>query len=85
MREEKVKVRVVYGLHFRPAGKITEIAMGFDSKITMKTETKVVDLKSFLGVLAAGVKFGDEVLITCDGEDEADALERIKEYLEYGE
>ncbi len=85
MKEEKVKVRVVCGLHFRPAGKITEIAMGFDSKIILKTENREVDLKSFLGVLAAGIKFGDEVTIVCDGEDEDAALDRIKEYLEYGE
>ena len=85
MVEKKVKVKIVSGLHFRPACKITEVAMTFDSKITMKAGNSESDLKSFLGVLTAGVKFGDEVVITCDGQDENEAINRISEFLEFGE
>lgn len=81
MVRQNVRVNILSGLHFRPAGKLTELAMGFNSKITIMMNGNEADAKSFLGVLAACIKCGDEVEIICDGSDEQAALEKIAEFL----
>ncbi len=79
---QKVMVGIGSGLHFRPAEKITAIAMEYPCKITLKKEHSVTDMKSFLSVLAANVKCGEEVVIECDGESESEAMQRIVAFLE---
>lgn len=81
MVKQCVRVNVLSGLHFRPAGKLTELAMGFDSKITILVRENEANAKSFLSVLAACIKCGDEVEVICEGSDEQLALEQITEFL----
>lgn len=81
MVRQSVRVNVLSGLHFRPAGKLTELAMGFDSKITITINGNEANAKSFLGVLAACIKCGDEVEVICEGTDEQNALEQIAAFL----
>ncbi|MDE7430643.1 MAG: HPr family phosphocarrier protein [Lachnospiraceae bacterium] len=81
MVKQRVRVNVLSGLHFRPAGKLTELAMGFDSKITIFVRGNEANVKSFLSVLAACIKCGDEVDVICEGSDEQLALEQITEFL----
>ncbi|MBQ3665582.1 MAG: HPr family phosphocarrier protein [Lachnospiraceae bacterium] len=82
---QKVRIGILSGIHFRPAGRLTELAMEFHSKITMKSGHSSADVKSFLSVLAASVKFGEEVEIICDGDDENEAINKIVNFLENGE
>lgn len=81
MVRQNVRVNVLSGLHFRPAGKLTELAMGFDSEITIAINGNEANGKSFLSILAACIKCGDEVEVICDGSDEQAALEKIAEFL----
>lgn len=81
MVRKNVKVNVLSGLHFRPAGKLTELAMGFESNITIVMNGNEANAKSFLSVLAACIKCGDEVEVLCDGIDEQEALDKIAEFL----
>ena len=43
----------------------------------IKKNEKSVNAKSVLGILSAGVKYGDEIELICDGSDEEDALETL--------
>lgn len=81
MVRQNVRVNVLSGLHFRPAGKLTELAMGFDSNISIVINGNEANAKSFLSVLAACIKCGDEVEVLCDGTDEQAALNKIVEFL----
>ena len=81
MIEQKVTVQIRSGLHFRPAEKITAIALEYPCVVKLKKKDFLADMKSFLSVLAANVKVGEEVVILCDGEKEAEAMERIVEFL----
>lgn len=81
MVRQNVRVNVLSGLHFRPAGKLTELAMGFDSSISIVINGNEANAKSFLSVLAACIKCGDEVEVLCDGTDEQAALNKIVEFL----
>ena len=73
------KVRVVNptGLHLRPAGVLCREALKYRCTVTITFEDSVVNAKSVLSVLGACVKCQDEITLTCDGEDEAEALEDL--------
>ncbi|MBQ3584558.1 MAG: HPr family phosphocarrier protein [Lachnospiraceae bacterium] len=81
MVSQNVRVNISSGLHFRPAGKLTELAMSFEAEITLAINGHEANAKSFLGVLAACIKNGDEVTVICDGTDEQMALEKITGFL----
>lgn len=84
MVSEKVIITVESGLHFRPADKLSMAAHKYECGIMFKVGNHVGSLKSFLGILAAGVKQGSEVEIMCDGRDEEEALRDIVELIRTG-
>ena len=85
MVSKKVKIVNATGLHLRPAGVLCETAMKYSSKITFTTDNHYeANAKSVLSVLGACVRPGEEIVITCDGEDEAQALEDITTSIESG-
>lgn len=80
----KVIVSEALGLHLRPAGKLCEISLNYQSKIQIRKDTSLMNAKSVLGVLAARVQNGDEVEIICEGPDEKEALEAVTKALQEG-
>lgn len=72
------------GLHARPASNLVKAALKFKSKITIINQEKNIDVKSILGVLSAGIVRGTEITLVCDGEDEADALKNLADFIESG-
>ena len=84
MISKRVKVINPSGLHLRPAGNLCNMAMKFTSLITFDYEGGMANAKSVLSVLAACVKSGDEITITCDGQDEEEALNELVAAIEAG-
>ncbi len=63
------------GLHLRPAGILCKAATKFQSHITITTaDGTEANAKSVLSVLSACVKSGDMITLSCDGNDEKEAL-----------
>ena len=62
------------GLHARPASVFCNTALQFQCDITFKLKDKSVNAKSIMAVMAAKVKYGDEIEIICDGADEKEAM-----------
>lgn len=59
--------------------------MKFKSKVNFKyDEQNTANAKSVLSVLGACIKSGAEIELICDGEDEAEALEYLIQYIEDG-
>lgn len=75
--KQKVTVTTESGLHFRPASKLSEEALKYDCEILFKVGDITGSLKSFLGILAAGIKQGCEIEIICEGKEEDVALDNI--------
>lgn len=69
------------GIHARPAGLLVKTAAGFKSKITIAKDGKEVDAKRIFGVMGLAAKKGQEITIKAEGEDEAEAIEAISEFL----
>ncbi len=84
MVSQKVVVMEPTGLHLRPAGKLCEESMKYQSKIELRKGNRIANGKSVLGVLAARVQQGDEVEIRCEGEDEEEALLALTQLLQQG-
>ncbi len=84
MVSQKVTIKNPTGLHLRPAGILCKEAIQYKSLITFSFRDTVANAKSVLSVLGACVKSGDEITLTCEGEDEADALKALVAAIENG-
>jgi phosphocarrier protein len=67
-----------YGLHVRPSVKFSQTVQAFKSKVTVATpEGHTADGSSILGLLSLGLRAGESITVTAEGEDAqqvADAL-----------
>ena len=70
------------GIHARPAGMLVKEASKFASKIMIASPKKEVDAKRIMGVMGLGVKGGDTVKLTIEGEDEEAAAAAMQAFLE---
>ena len=67
-------------VHAYHGKKIADIASSFSCEITILYKRKKVDAKSMMGVISLGNISGD-VIVTFNGEDENEAMEKIKEVI----
>lgn len=82
MKSAQFVVMDPVGLHARPAALFVKLANKFTSDISIcnvSTAGKWVNAKSILGLLACGVKQGDQVEVKAEGTDEAMAVEALEE------
>lgn len=78
----RIVVNDPLGLHLRPAGKLCEISLKYQSKVQLKNGDHVANAKSVLSVLAARVQQGDEIELICDGADEEEVLNALVKMLQ---
>lgn len=81
MITQKIKITNPTGLHLRPAGNLCREAMKFKSRITFEYDGNIANAKSVLSVLGACIKSGDEITLMCEGEDEAEALSYLTDFI----
>jgi len=74
MVSQKVTIKNPSGLHLRPAGILCNEAVKYKSSITFSFRGNTTNVKSVLSVLGSCIKFGDEIELSCSGEDEEEAL-----------
>lgn len=72
------------GLHLKPAAMLCTEAIKYKSAITLSFGNTTTNAKSVLNVLSACVKCNDSITLTCDGEDEQQALEGLARLMESG-
>lgn len=84
MVTKKVKVINPNGIHLRPAGALAQAAMKFKCDVIIEFGDKIIDAKSVLNVMAAGIKCGKEITLICKGKDEEAALQAVAETIETG-
>ena len=78
MKEFKYVITDPEGIHARPAGLLVKTAAGFKSNIVIKKGDKSGDLKRIFGVMGLCAKKDDEIVITAEGEDEAEAMAAVE-------
>jgi phosphotransferase system HPr (HPr) family protein len=81
MTTRDVTIQLKKGVEVSPVAKCVQVASQFKSKIYVERETKKVNAKSIMGMMALGIVPGQTVKISAEGEDEAQALDSIEKYL----
>ena len=82
MKKFTYQVKDQLGIHARPAGMLINEAKKYKSVITIDTGAKKAELTRLMAVMALGVKCGQTVTVTVEGEDEDKALSEIKSFFE---
>lgn len=70
MTTRDVTIEIKQGAEVSPVAKCVQVASQFASKIYVEFETKKVNAKSIMGMMALGITPGQTVKISADGEDE---------------
>lgn len=81
MLKETVRVKGKDGLHARPAAEFVQLCKTIGSDVKLERNGTVVQGKSIIGIMSLGVSRDEEVTVTVEGGDEADAMGAIKELL----
>lgn len=68
------------GIHARPAGLLVKKASSYKSNIFIQKDEKKMDAKKILAVMSLGVKNGQEVTISIDGDDENEAYDELQTF-----
>ena len=67
-----------------PVAMFVQVASRFDSKIYLELEDKKINAKSIMGMMTLGLSAGESVVVSAEGDDEAEAIENIEKYLSSG-
>jgi phosphocarrier protein len=72
------------GLHARAAAKFVNVAARFQSHIRVARDARVMDGKSIMGILLLAASRGSALVISAEGQDEADAVDALSQLVESG-
>ncbi len=81
MQQVKVTVIDPVGLHARPATVAVNAASKFKCEVKVAYNGRTVNMKSIMGVMSLGIPTNSEIEITCEGDDEEEAIKTIEEVL----
>ncbi len=70
------------GVHARPAGLIVDEAKKYSATLTMTCDGKRANAARLMAIMAMGIKYGREVTVIAEGDDEAAAIEGMKQLFE---
>ncbi len=77
---EKITYKITdkNGIHARPAGLIVQAAKQYKAAVTLTCGGKQADCKKLFQLMQMGVKSGDEITVSAEGEDAASAVSEIE-------
>lgn len=81
MITKKIKIQIKDGLEARPVAVLVQVASQFSSSIYVESGNRKVNAKSIMGMMALGLDTGEEVLVSAEGDDEANAMHDIEDFL----
>ena len=79
--KKKIKIRNPQGLHARPASVFVKIANKFESEVTVKKGSEIVNGKSIMGLMTLAANAGSTLEIEISGEDAEQALKELEDFL----
>lgn len=82
MKQFDYTIKDELGIHVRPAGMLAKEGKKFASSITMCYNGKANNITKLMAIMSMGIKQGNTVSVTVEGEDEDLAYEAIKSFLE---
>lgn len=82
MESVKYKVKDENGIHARPAGVIVKKAKELSSEIKIRHGEKVADCTKLFALMQLGIKCGDEIEITAEGDNAKKDISEIIDTME---
>ena len=82
MKQFEYTIKDEVGIHARPAGLLVKEAKKFASKIEIGKDGKSAEATKLMKLMNLGVKCGDTVTVTVEGDDEDAAFDGIKAFIE---
>lgn len=74
-------IKAPVGMHARHAGLLVQEAKKYASAVTFSLGERSADAKRILNLMGLGVKQGDLVKLTVEGEDEDQAALKLKAFM----
>ncbi len=82
MKEFAYTIKDEIGIHARPAGNLVKLIKGFSSSVTIEKEGKpAINGTALMKLMGLGVKCGETVKFTVEGDDEEAAVKAIEEFM----
>lgn len=82
MLEFNYVIKDEIGMHARPAGNLVQFVKGISSTVTLKKGDKSVDANRLFAIMGLGIKHGDQVTFTVEGENEQSDLDDLQAFCE---
>ena len=82
MKEFVYTITDPQGIHARPAGLFVKEATKFPCSVSVDKDGNAVDGKRLLALMGLGIKQGQEITLRCEGEQEAEAMEALSDFLQ---
>lgn len=80
MKTFSYTIRDEVGIHARPAGMLVNTAKATGCKVTIEKGGKSADACKLFSVMSLGVKCGDTVSVSVEGDDEETAVGALMEF-----
>lgn len=81
MKQFQYTIKDELGVHARPAGLLVKLAKQYTSAITIEKNGKTCDMRKLMGVMGMGIRQGETITVTAEGEDETAAIEAVEKFL----
>lgn len=83
MKQFQYTIKDELGVHARPAGLLVKLAKQYTSTstITIEKNGKTCDMRKLMAVMGMGIRQGETITVTAEGEDEAAAIEAVEKFL----
>lgn len=81
MKQFTYTIKDELGVHARPAGLLVKLAKKYASKVTIEKDGETCDMRKLMAVMGLGIKQGETITVTVEGEDETVAAEEIAAFL----
>ncbi len=72
------------GLHARAAAQLVQAANRYKAEVYVEKDDTEVNGKSIMGVLTLAAAKGSEIVVSCDGDDAAEAMAALAAMIENG-
>jgi phosphocarrier protein len=78
---KEVTIQNRLGLHARPSAMFVKLCARFKSEIWVEKDGERVNGKSIMGLMMLAAGLGSRLRITCEGEDETNAMLEIEQLI----
>ena len=83
MKQFTYLIQKDFAIHFGPAGRLANIASHYpDTTAILEMGTRRADISKPMKVATMGIRKGDKVVVTTEGESEVELLDVLFQYFE---